>query len=127
VEVPSNVILMNSFCELGLDGVSIGSNDLTQLTLGIDRDNANMAEEFDERDRAVELSIAHVIKACRKHHVSVSICGQAATTYPEIAELMVKEGATSVSVSPDSVVATRKLIASVEKKILLSEAIDEQQ
>jgi len=124
VEVPSNVILMNSFCEVGIDGVSIGSNDLTQLTLGIDRDNANMAEEFDERDRAVELSIAHVIKTCRKHHVTVSICGQAATTYPEIAELMVKEGATSVSVSPDSVLATRKLIASVEKKILLSEVID---
>lgn len=126
VEVPSNVILMNSFCEVGIDGVSIGSNDLTQLTLGIDRDNATMAEEFDERNRAVEISIAHVIKTCRKHHISVSICGQAATTYPEIAELMVKEGATSVSVSPDSVVATRKLIASVEKKILLAEAIDEE-
>jgi len=124
-EVPSNVILMNSFCEVGIDGVSIGSNDLTQLTLGVDRDNEHMAETFDERDRAVELSIAHIIKVCRSHHITVSICGQAATTYPEIAELMVKEGATSVSVSPDSVVATRRLIASVEKKILLSQVIDE--
>lgn len=124
-EIPSNVILMNSFCEVGIDGVSIGSNDLTQLTLGVDRDNEHMAETFDERDRAVELSIEHIIKVCRAHHITVSICGQAATTYPEIAELMVKEGATSVSVSPDSVVATRRLIASVEKKILLSQVIDE--
>lgn len=126
VEIPSNVILMNKFCALGIDGVSIGSNDLTQLTLGIDRDNASMAEEFDERNEAVEMSIAHIIKTCRKHHITVSICGQAATTYPEIAELMVREGATSVSVSPDSVVATRKLIASVEKKILLSKIVDEE-
>ena len=125
MEVPSNVILMERFCKLGINGVSIGSNDLTQLTLGIDRDNEHMAEEFDERDDAVRISIAHVIKTCRKHHITVSICGQAATTYPEIAELMVKEGATSVSVSPDSVVATRKLIASVEKKILLTRIIDE--
>ena len=124
VEVPSNVILMESFCKEGIDGVSIGSNDLTQLTLGIDRDNAGMAAEFDERDRAVELSIAHVIKTCRRHHISCSICGQAATTYPEIAELMVKEGATSVSVSPDSVIKTRRLIASVEQKMLLSKIVD---
>lgn len=119
-EVPSNVILMQRFCDLGIDGVSIGSNDLTQLTLGIDRDNAQMAEEFDERDDAVRISLAHIIKICRRNHITVSICGQAATTYPEIAELMVKEGATSVSVSPDSVVATRRLVASVEKKILIN-------
>ncbi len=125
VEVPSNVILMDKFCALGIDGVSIGSNDLTQLTLGIDRDNEHMKEEFDERDEAVRISIAHVIKTCRAHHITASICGQAATTYPEIAELMVKEGATSVSVSPDSVVATRRLVASVEKKILLSNIVDE--
>lgn len=124
VEVPSNVILMEKFCALGIDGVSIGSNDLTQLTLGIDRDNEHMAEEFDERDEAVRMSIAHVIKTCRKNHITVSICGQAATTYPEIAELMVKEGATSVSVSPDSVVATKKLVASVERKIMLSDIVD---
>ncbi len=84
-----------------------------------------MKEEFDERDDAVKLSIAHVIKTCRKHHMTVSICGQAATTYPEIAELMVKEGATSVSVSPDSIVRTRRLIASVERKIMLSNIIDQ--
>lgn len=125
VEVPSNVILIGRFCQEDIDGFSIGSNDLTQLTLGIDRDNASMAEEFDERDDAVRISIAHVIKTCRKFHKTVSICGQAATTYPEIAELMVQEGATSVSVSPDSVIPTRKLIASVEKKIMLSRIVDE--
>ena len=125
VEVPSNVILINKFLDVGIDGVSIGSNDLTQLTLGIDRDNAAMAEEFDERDEAVSMSLAHVIKACRARHVTCSICGQAATTYPEVTELMVREGATSVSVSPDSVVATRRLVASVEKKIMLSKIIDE--
>ena len=110
---------------MGIDGVSIGSNDLTQLTLGIDRDNENLAEEFDERDESVQISIAHVIKVCRKHHISVSICGQAATTYPEIAELMVREGATSVSVSPDSIISTRRLVASVEKKIMLSKIIEQ--
>lgn len=122
-EIPSNVILMQEFCDLGINGVSIGSNDLTQLTLGIDRDNAGLAEEFDERDEAVQRSIAHIIKTCRKNHITVSICGQAASTYPEMVELMVRNGATSVSVSPDAVVQTRRLIASVEKKILLSEAI----
>jgi len=125
-EIPSNVILINKFIEEGIDGISIGSNDLTQLTLGIDRDNEHMADEFDERDEAVSLSIEHVIKACRAHHITCSICGQAATTYPEVAELMVREGATSVSVSPDSVIKTRKLVASVEKKILLSNIIDQQ-
>ena len=125
VEVPSNVILMKRFCEIGIDGVSIGSNDLTQLTLGIDRDNEHMRDEFDERDDAVRYSIAHVIKTCRQYHITVSICGQAATTYPEIAELMVREGATSVSVSPDSVIATRRLVASVEKKIMLSKIVDQ--
>ena len=125
VEIPSNVILIDKFCQLGIDGVSIGSNDLTQLTLGIDRDNENLAEEFDERDESVQISIAHVIKVCRKHHISVSICGQAATTYPEIAELTVREGATSVSVSPDSIISTRRLVASVEKKIMLSKIIEQ--
>ncbi len=126
VEVPSNVLLINQFLGTGIDGVSIGSNDLTQLTLGIDRDNEHMADEFDERDEAVMHSIAHVIRACRKHHVSCSICGQAATTYPEVTELMVREGATSVSVSPDSIVKTRRLVASVEKKIMLQKIIDEE-
>ncbi|MFA6422823.1 MAG: PEP/pyruvate-binding domain-containing protein [Patescibacteria group bacterium] len=123
-EVPSTVLLMEEFCKMGIDGVSIGSNDLTQLILGVDRDNEHLAEEFDERNPAVAGAIAHVIKVCRKYNVSVSICGQAPSIYPEITELMVKNGATSVSVVPDMVIPTRKTIASVEKKILLNEATE---
>ncbi len=124
VEIPSNVLLIDDFLALGIDGVSIGSNDLTQLILGIDRDSQILAEEFDERNEAVMRAMAHVIKKCRRRHVSCSICGQAATTYPEVVEMMVREGATSVSVSPDAIIATRRLIASVEKKLLLSKIIE---
>lgn len=124
VEIPSNVIELERYIDEGIDGVSIGSNDLTQLTLGIDRDSAKLASEFDERYPAVLNSILHVVRTCRKHHVTCSICGQAPSVYPEITEAMVKAGTTSVSVAPDVAVSTRKLIASVEKKILLAHAID---
>lgn len=123
-EVPSNVILLEKFLALGIDGISIGSNDLTQLTLGVDRDNQKLAATFDERDEAVVTSIEYVIKTCRRHNVTCSICGQAPSVYPEITEMMVKAGTTSVSVTPDSVIATKKLIASVEKRLLLSNIID---
>jgi pyruvate,water dikinase len=119
VEVPSTVILIDEFCELGIDGVSIGSNDLTQLTLGVDRDSSILAEEFDERNEAVLLSLKKVIEACQRHKVTVSICGQAPSVYPEITEFLVEAGMTSVSVNPDVIDQTRKLIASVEQKILL--------
>lgn len=124
VEVPSAVLDLERYIEEGIDGVSIGSNDLTQLTLGIDRDSAKLAGEFDERYPAVMNSILHVVRTCRKHHVTCSICGQAPSVYPEITEAMVKAGTTSVSVAPDVAVSTRKLIASVEKKLILSRAID---
>ncbi len=124
VEVPSTVLELEEYIKEGIDGVSIGSNDLTQLTLGIDRDSAKLAAEFDERYPAVLNSILHVVRTCRKHHVTVSICGQAPSVYPEITEAMVKAGTTSVSVAPDVAISTRKLIASVEKKILLSQALD---
>ncbi|MDO8444065.1 MAG: phosphoenolpyruvate synthase, partial [bacterium] len=123
-EVPSNVILLEKFIALGIDGISIGSNDLTQLTLGVDRDNQTLATTFDERDEAVQLSIQYVIKTCRAHNVTCSICGQAPSVYPEITEMMVKAGTTSVSVTPDVVIATKKLIASVEKRLLLNKIID---
>lgn len=123
-EVPSNVILLEKFLALGIDGISIGSNDLTQLTLGVDRDNQTLAKIFDERDEAIQLSIEYVIKTCRKHNVTCSICGQAPSVYPEITEMMVRAGTTSVSVTPDVAVSTRKLIASVEKRLLLSNIID---
>lgn len=123
-EVPSNVILLDKFLDLGIDGISIGSNDLTQLTLGVDRDNQTLAKTFDERDEAIRLSIEYVIKTCRKHNVTCSICGQAPSIYPEITEMMVKAGTTSVSVTPDVALQTRKIIASVEKRLLLSDIID---
>lgn len=123
-EVPSVVLELERYIEEGIDGVSIGSNDLTQLTLGIDRDSAKLASEFDERYPAVLNSILHVVRTCRKHHITCSICGQAPSVYPEITEAMVRAGTTSVSVAPDVALSTRKLIASVEKKILLSQALD---
>lgn len=123
-EVPSNVILLEKFLALGVDGISIGSNDLTQLTLGVDRDNQTLAKLFDERDESVRLSIEYVIKTCRKNNVTCSICGQAPSVYPEITEMMVKAGTTSVSVTPDMIISTRKVIASVEKRLLLSNIID---
>jgi pyruvate,water dikinase len=123
-EVPSNVILLEKFLALGIDGISIGSNDLTQLLLGVDRDNQTLAKTFDERDEAVSLCIQYVIKTCRKHNVTVSICGQAPSVYPEVTEMMVKAGTTSVSVTPDMILQTRKVIASVEKRLMLSNIVD---
>lgn len=123
-EIPSNVILLEKFIDIGIDGISIGSNDLTQLTLGADRDNMELAKTFDERDEAVVLSIEYVIKTCRRRNITCSICGQAPSTYPEITEMMVKAGTTSVSVTPDMIHTTRKLIASVEKRIMLKNIID---
>ena len=124
VELPSNVILIDQFCELGIEGVSIGSNDLTQLILGADRDNPALATEFDERDPAVVWALKKVIKKCIKHGVTVSICGQAPSVYPEITQVFVEAGATSVSVNPDVVISTKKLIASIEQKIVLSKVED---
>ena len=125
-EVPSAAILIEKYLELDIDGISIGSNDLTQLVLGVDRDSSDeqLAKEFDERDEAVVWCIKRIISSCKKHGKSVSICGQAPSVYPEICELFVKNGATSVSVNPDVVVATKKLIASVEKKIMLEKDLE---
>ena len=124
VEVPSNVILLEKFLAVGIDGVSLGTNDLTQLMLGCDRGNQLLAKEFDERDEAISLSVEYVIKTCRKHGVTISVCGQAPSIYPEFTELMVRNGATSVSVTPDVAIQTRKIIASVEKRLLMQNIID---
>lgn len=126
VEVPSTIFEIQKYIDEGIDGVSIGSNDLTQLILGIDRDSSKLASEFDERYPAVMGAMIHVIKTCRKAGVSCSICGQAPSVYPEVTEALVKAGITSVSVAPDVAVSTRKLIASVEKKLILSHVIDGQ-
>ena len=123
-EIPSNVILLDRFLDLGIDGISIGSNDLTQLTMGVDRDNQTLAKLFDERDESVVASIQYVIKTCRRRGVTCSICGQAPSVYPEITEMMVRAGTTSVSVTPDMIMSTRKVIASVEKRLMLGNIID---
>ncbi|MEM4195164.1 MAG: phosphoenolpyruvate synthase [Candidatus Anstonellales archaeon] len=119
VEVPSTVFLIDKFAEEGIDGVSIGTNDLTQLILGIDRDNATLGREFDERNDAVLRALKHVIKTCNKYKITVSLCGQAPSVYPEFAEKLVEFGITSISVNPDAVERTRNIVASAEKKIML--------
>lgn len=118
VEIPSNVILLDKFCEAGIDGVSIGSNDLTMLILGTDRDNTEVAAEFDERNPAVLWAIEHVISVCHKYHVTVSMCGQAPSDYPEMVEKLVKWGATSMSVNPDAVNQVRETIHHEEQKLV---------
>ncbi|MBI4399826.1 phosphoenolpyruvate synthase [Candidatus Micrarchaeota archaeon] len=120
VEVPSNVFLIEDFCKEGIDGISIGSNDLTQLILGIDRDNATMAKVFDERNAAVINAIQHVIKVCRKYGVTTSLCGQAPSVYPEFTEKLVEFGINSISVNPDVIEQVRKLVASSEQKAILN-------
>jgi len=117
VEVPSNIILLEKFIEAGIDGISIGSNDLTQLTLGIDRDSAKLADTFDERDESVMLSLERAIKVSKSMGITSSICGQAPSVYPELTEKLVEWGITSVSVSPDMIDQTRQIIADVEAKL----------
>ncbi len=118
-EVPSTVILAEEFCAAGADFFSIGSNDLTQLTLGVDRDSTIVAEEFDERDEAIIRSIEKVIKTCHKYGVKVSICGQAPSVYPEFTEKLVEFGIDSISVNPDVIEKTRRIVASSETRQLL--------
>lgn len=117
VEVPSNVILIEDFIKVGIDGVSIGSNDLTMLILGVDRDNENMVQIFDERDPAVLWALEKVVKACHKHKVTSSICGQAPSIYPDLTEKLVSWGITSISVSPDVILQTREVVYEAEKKV----------
>lgn len=114
-EVPSNVILIEEFLAVGIDGISIGTNDLTQLTLGVDRNSAHLEDFFNESDKAVKKSLARVIKACHKHNKTISVCGNAVSIYPELTEFLVKKGVTSVSVNPDAIWDTRELVASIEK------------
>ena len=119
-EVPSVALLVEEFAEL-VDGFSIGSNDLTQLVLGADRDSNILAEMgyFDERDPAVLKAISMIIRGAHKKGATVSICGQAPSVYPEIVEFLVREGIDSISVNPDAVIPTRRLVASIERKIML--------
>jgi pyruvate,water dikinase len=119
VEIPANVILLDDFIKEGIDGLSIGSNDLTMLILGTDRDNSTVASEFDEQNEAVLWAIERVIKTAHLHHVTSSLCGQAASEYSSLLEKLVNWGITSVSVSPDAIAKTRKTISILEKKRLV--------
>jgi pyruvate,water dikinase len=117
VEVPSNVIILDKFIDVGIDGISIGSNDLTQLVLGIDRDSEKLADTFDERNDAVMAAIQTAVAVSKRRGITASICGQAPSVYPEVTEKLVEWGITSVSVSPDMIDQTREIIANAEAKL----------
>ncbi|MGB7895546.1 MAG: phosphoenolpyruvate synthase, partial [Microcoleus sp.] len=112
-ELPSNVIFADEFAQV-FDGFSIGSNDLTQLTLGLDRDSALVAHIFDERNEAVKRMVAIAIKAAKKYDRKIGICGQAPSDYPEFARFLVELGIDSISLNPDSVLKTLLDVAKVE-------------
>ncbi len=117
-EIPSNCLVADKFNKY-VDGYSIGSNDLTMTILGCDRDNETVAHLFDERDLAVKRAIRLLIKLAHRDGKTVSICGQAPSVYPEFTEFLVKSGIDSISVSPDVVASTRKLVAMVEQRLML--------
>jgi pyruvate, water dikinase len=114
-ELPSNVILAKEFCEI-FDGFSIGSNDLTQLTLGLDRDSALVADLFDERDEAVKQMIRMAIATVHQNKRKIGICGQAPSDYPEFAQFLVEQGIDSISLNPDSVLKTLLEVAHAESR-----------
>jgi len=116
-EVPSNAIMLDRFIDVGIDGISIGSNDLTQLVLGIDRDNEVLAKDFDERNEAVMLALEQLVTTARRRGITSSICGQAPSDYPDLTEKLVGWGITSISVNPDVIDKTRKIIADAEAKL----------
>jgi len=116
VEIPSNVILLEQFLEIGIDGCSIGSNDLTMLLLGVDRDNARVAKDYNEMDPAVLWALEKIVRTCAKNNVTCSICGQAPSVFPELTDMLVDWGITSISVSPDVIDRTRHLTYLAEQK-----------
>jgi pyruvate,water dikinase len=118
VEIPSNVILLDQFIDEGIDGVSIGTNDLTMLTLGVDRDNEKVADTYNEMDPSVLWSLERILTTCRRRKITCSVCGQAPSVFPELVEMFVDWGVTSVSVSPDVIEKTRGIVYEAEKKVL---------
>lgn len=117
-EIPSNIILADQFNKY-VDGYSIGSNDLTMLILGCDRDNDTVSHIYDERNLAIRRAVRHLIEVAHRDGKTVSICGQAPSVYPEFCEFLIKSGIDSISVNPDTVKFTKKLAAHIEQRILL--------
>jgi pyruvate,water dikinase len=115
-EIPNNVILIDGFAER-FDGFSIGSNDLTQLTLGVDRDSQMVAFDFDERDPGVLEFLKQAVEGARRNGRHVGICGQAPSDYPEMAEYLVEIGIDSMSLTPDSVLRTMRAVLEVERRL----------
>lgn len=117
VELPVNIICLEDFIKIGIDGISIGSNDLTMLLQGTDRDNSTVATAFNEMSSEVLWAIKKTIKTCHKHNITSSICGQASSTYDEMIEILVKTGITSISVNPDAITRVRKGIYDQENMV----------
>jgi pyruvate,water dikinase len=117
-EIPANVVLADKFLEI-FDGYSIGSNDLTQLTLGVDRESAKIAHIFDERNEAVKRMLQMAIEACKKRGKYIGICGQAPSDYPEITEFLVQNGIDSISLNPDSLFKMHQVVSDLEERLSL--------
>jgi pyruvate,water dikinase len=115
-EIPNNVVLIDRFAEY-FDGFSIGSNDLTQLTLGVDRDSEIVAFDYDERDEGVKELIRLAVEGCRRNHLHSGLCGQAPSDYPDMAEYLVELGIDSISLNPDSVIKTTRMVLDVEARL----------
>jgi pyruvate,water dikinase len=115
-EIPNNVIQIDAFSQ-HFDGFSIGSNDLTQLTLGVDRDSEILAEDFDERDLGVKTMIKMAVDGARRNGKHSGLCGQAPSDYPEMAEYLVEIGIDSMSLNPDTVLQTTQRILALEKQL----------
>jgi pyruvate,water dikinase len=121
-EVPSVLFLLPEFVKAGVQGISIGTNDLTQLLLGVDREQGQLAKAFDERHPAVMNAVAQLIRTAREAGIPCSICGQAPALYPEIIEHLIEWGITSISVEPEAVARTYQAIARAEQRLILEAA-----
>lgn len=117
VEIPSNVILLDQFIKAGIDGISIGSNDLTMLILGVDRDNSEVAQIYNEEDDSVLWALEKIIKTCQKYKITSSLCGQAASDYPDLITKLVEWGISSISVNVDAISNTRQIMYQAEKRL----------
>jgi pyruvate,water dikinase len=122
-EIPNNVVLVDEFAQR-FDGFSIGSNDLTQLTLGVDRDSELVAFDYDERDPGVMKMIRLAVEGCRRNGIHSGFCGQAPSDYPEMAEFLVELGIESMSLNPDSVLRTTRIVLDAESRLLAAAGTD---